>query len=163
MNSRRCDAGSKHWTPQVLSASTGAAFHGMTSSPSFEHAVNDILFAPQSSDAPIQIAGPAESAGLTADAIWFLGADEESWPAVASLHPFLPAYVQREAAMPHSSHQLDWQFASAITSRLLASAPEVHFSFAAQKDEAETRPSRLITQLASHGRALAVSSGSSTP
>lgn len=109
-----------------------------------EHAINDILFAPQSSDAPIQIAGPAESAGLTADAIWFLGVDEESWPAVASLHPFLPAYVQRESAMPHSSHQLDWQFASAITNRLLASAPEVIFSFAAQKDDAESRPSRLI-------------------
>ncbi len=38
-----------------------------------EHAANDILFAPQSIDAPIQIAGPAESAGLTADALWFLG------------------------------------------------------------------------------------------
>jgi probable DNA repair protein len=113
-----------------------------------EHAVNDILFAPQSSDAPIQIAEPAESAGLTADAIWFLGADEESWPATAAMHPFLPAYVQRESAMPHSSHQLDWQFASAITNRLLGSAPEVHFSYAAQKDETETQPSRLITQLA---------------
>ncbi len=112
-----------------------------------EHAVADILFAPQSSDAPIQIAGPAESAGLTADAVWFLGADEESWPPVASLHPFLPLHLQRESVMPHSSHQLDWQFASAITNRLLASAPDVHFSYAAQKDDAETRPSRLVVQL----------------
>ncbi|MGA8090242.1 MAG: PD-(D/E)XK nuclease family protein [Terracidiphilus sp.] len=112
-----------------------------------EHAAADILFSPQSSDAPIQIAGPAESAGLTADAVWFLGADEESWPPVASLHPFLPPHVRRESAMPHSSHQLDWQFASAITNRLLSTAPEVHFSFAAQKDDAETRPSRLIAQL----------------
>ena len=63
-----------------------------------EHAADDILFAPQSTDAPIQIAGPAESAGLTADALWFLGADEESWPAVGSMHPFLPPYVQRELA-----------------------------------------------------------------
>ena len=113
-----------------------------------EHAADDILFAPQSIDAPIQIAGPAESAGLTADALWFLGADEDSWPGNAAKHPFLPHYVQREASMPHSSHQLDWQFASAITERLLASAPEVHFSFALQKDDTETRPSRLITQLA---------------
>jgi ATP-dependent helicase/nuclease subunit B len=113
-----------------------------------EHAADDILFAPQSTDAPIQIAGPAESAGLTADAVWFLGADEDSWPGNAAKHPFLPHYLQREAAMPHSSHQLDWQFASAITQRLLSSAPEVHFSFALQKDDAETRPSRLITQLA---------------
>lgn len=113
-----------------------------------EHAVDDILFAQQSTDAPIQIAGPAESAGLTADALWFLGANEDSWPGNAAKHPFLPHYVQREASMPHSSHQLDWQFASAITQRLLASAPEVHFSFALQKDDTETRPSRLISQLA---------------
>ena len=113
-----------------------------------EHAADDILFAPQSTDAPIQIAGSAESAGLSADAIWFLGADEDSWPGNAAKHPFLPHYVQREAAMPHSSHQVDWEFASAITQRLLGSAPQVHFSFALQKDDVESLPSRLIVQLA---------------
>jgi ATP-dependent helicase/nuclease subunit B len=113
-----------------------------------EHAADDILFAPQSTDAPIQIAGPAESAGLTAHALWFIGTDEASWPGNAAKHPFVPHYVQREAAMPHSSHQLDWQFASAITQRLLASASEAHFSFALQKDDVESRPSRLIAQLA---------------
>jgi ATP-dependent helicase/nuclease subunit B len=112
-----------------------------------EHAADDILFSPQSSGAPIQIAGPAESAGLTADALWFLGADEDSWPGNAARHPFLPHYIQRDAAMPHSSHQLDWHFASAITQRLLVSASEVNFSFALQKDDTETCPSRLITQL----------------
>lgn len=113
-----------------------------------EHAAEDILFAAQSSDAPIQITGPAESAGLTADALWFLGDDEESWPAVGSMHPFLPPYVQRESGMPHASHQLDWQHSWAITQRLLASASEAHFSFAMQKDEAESRHSRLIAELA---------------
>ena len=38
-----------------------------------DRAVKETLFAPESQDAPILIAGPAESAGLTADAIWFLG------------------------------------------------------------------------------------------
>ncbi|WP_109484552.1 PD-(D/E)XK nuclease family protein [Occallatibacter savannae] len=112
-----------------------------------EHAAGEILFAPQSADAPIQIAGPAESAGLTADAIWFLGADEESWPAVASTHPFLPLHVQREYGMPHSSHLADWEFSKAITTRLLASAPSVHFSFASHKGDVESRPSRLMLQM----------------
>ena len=112
-----------------------------------EHIAADILFTPQSSDAPIQIAGPAESAGLAADAVWVLGADEDSWPGAASMHPFLPANVQREFEMPHSSHDLDWRFSSAITKRLLSSAREVHFSYAAQKDGIETGPSRLIQQL----------------
>jgi ATP-dependent helicase/nuclease subunit B len=110
--------------------------------------LGESLYAPQSLDAPIQIAGPAESAGLTADAIWFLGADEESWPAIGSTHPFLPIHVQREAGMPHTSVQNDWDLSSNITHRILASAVEVHFSFAAQKQGVEMQPSRLIAKLA---------------
>jgi len=111
-------------------------------------ALDETLFAPESHDAPIQIAGPAESAGLAADAIWFLGADEEAWPAKAATHPMIPLTVQREAAMPHATAQLDWNLAHSIAARLLASAPEVHFSFAQQKENVECRPSRLVAQLA---------------
>jgi probable DNA repair protein len=110
--------------------------------------LDETLFAPESRDAPIQIAGPAESAGLTADAVWFLGADEDAWPPRGSTHPLLPPEVQREARMPHATPQLDWDLAHAITTRLIASAPEVHFSFAKQKEDAEGRPSRLIKQCA---------------
>jgi probable DNA repair protein len=106
------------------------------------------LFAPQSSDAPIQIAGPSESAGLTANAVWFLGADEDAWPAAGSTNPLLPLEVQRQAEMPHAAPQLDWNLAHAITKRLLASAPEVHFSYARQNQAVEARPSRLISRLA---------------
>jgi probable DNA repair protein len=111
-------------------------------------ALDETLFAPESQDAPIQIAGPAESAGLTADAIWFLGVSEDAWPAAGATHPLLPPDVQRQAGMPHASPQLDWDLAQAITARLLASAPEVHFSYARQTEGIETRPSRLIAQLA---------------
>jgi probable DNA repair protein len=110
--------------------------------------LDETLFAPESHDAPIQIAGPAESAGLTADAIWFLGATEDAWPTNGATHPLLPPEVQREAGMPHASAQLDWELARTMTSRLLASAPEIHFSFARQNESAETRPSRLVVQLA---------------
>jgi len=116
--------------------------------------LDETLFAPESRDAPIQIAGPAESAGLTADAIWFLGADEEAWPANGSTHPLLPVEVQREAGMPHATPRSDWELASSITGRLLASAREVHFSYARQSEAAEARPSRLITQLAGEAREL---------
>ncbi len=53
-------------------------------------ALDETLFAPESRDAPIQIAGPAESAGLTADAIWFMGASESAWP-TAGRNPSPPA------------------------------------------------------------------------
>ena len=113
-----------------------------------DRALDETLFAPKSRDEPIQIAGPAESAGLTADAVWFLGVDEDAWPANGATHPLLPVEVQREAGMPHATPQLDWDLAAAITRRILTAAPEVHFSFARQNDAAEARPSRLIAQLA---------------
>lgn len=108
----------------------------------------ETIFAPESRDAPIQIAGPAESAGLTADAVWFLGASEDAWPAGGSTHPLLPPDVQREAQMPHASPQLDCDLAQAITARLLGSAGEVHFSYARQVEGTEARPSGLVVQLA---------------
>ena len=55
--------------------------------------------------------------------IWFLGADEDAWPAGGSTHPLLPLEVQREDGMPHATPQLDWDLAEAVTARLLASAP----------------------------------------
>ena len=113
-----------------------------------DRAVDETLFAPESQDAPILIAGPAESAGLTADAIWFLGASEDAWPAAGATHPLIPLGVQREAGMPHASAKLDWDLASAMTRRVLASAPEVHFSYARQSEGVEARPSRLVVQVA---------------
>ncbi len=108
----------------------------------------ELLYAPESASAPIQITGAAESAGLTADAIWFLGATEESWPAAAAAHPLLPLAVQREHGMPHATPQLDWQLAQSITTRLTASAPLVCFSYARRENGVETRPSRLAMEVA---------------
>ncbi len=113
-----------------------------------DRAVDETLFAPESEDAPILIAGPAETAGLTADALWFMGADEDAWPGKGSTHPLLPLAVQRQAEMPHATAQLDWNLAEVMTRRLLASAPEVYFSCTRQKDGVDMRPSRLIVQLA---------------
>ena len=122
--------------------------------PILSRTLDETLFTPESREAPIQIAGPAESAGLTADGIWFLGANEEAWPPGGATHPLLPPEVQRQAGMPHASAQLDWELAHAITTRLISSASEVHFSFAAQVEAAETRPSRQIVQLAGAPQAM---------
>ena len=54
-----------------------------------EQQAEQTIFAPESRDAPVQILGPLEAAGLTFDALWFLGADDANWPAVARPHPFL--------------------------------------------------------------------------
>ncbi len=65
-----------------------------------------------------------------------------------------PSRCSAKLRMPHATPQLDWELARSITRRLLASAPEVHFSYAKQKEAAEARPSRLIAQLAGEARKL---------
>jgi probable DNA repair protein len=116
--------------------------------------LDETLFAPESRDAPIQIAGPAESAGLSADAVWFLEADEDDWPAGGTTHPLLPMEIQRDAGMPHATPQLDWELARSITNRLLGSSREVHFSYAKQNAAVEARPSRLIVQIAGEAKEI---------
>lgn len=113
-----------------------------------ERTVDETLFAPESKGAPILITGPAESAGLTADAIWFLGADEDAWPARGATHPLLPLATQRETGMPHATPQMDWELASTMTKRIVSSAQEVHFSYARQVDGVGARPSRPVAQIA---------------
>jgi probable DNA repair protein len=56
--------------------------------------------------------------------------------------------------MPHATAQLDWLLALAITERIVASAREVHFSYARQKAGVDTRRSRLVSQLAGEPRSL---------
>jgi len=57
--------------------------------------------------------------------------------------------------MPHATPQLDWELARSITTRLLESMREVHFSYAKQNETAEARPSRLIVQIAGEAKELA--------
>jgi len=138
---------------QVLETGAGLGFDGRRINfrdfvSSLQRVMEEMLFAPESEDAPVLIAGPAESAGLEADAIWFLGASEDAWPPRGSANPLLPIEVLREARMPHGSAQLDWEVAEAVTARLAASAEEVNFSYARQVDGVEARPSRLVARLA---------------
>jgi len=110
-------------------------------------AASATIFAAESSDARVQITEPLESAGQLADGIWFLGANEETWPGRGQPNPLLPAGLQREAGMPHASPQADWDLAQLATHRLLASAGEVVFSYARHSAEAEARPSRLVKRM----------------
>jgi len=122
--------------------------------PTLERILETTLFAPESTNAPIQIVGPGESAGLTADGIWFLGADQDAWPATGSAHPLLPLALQRESGMPHASPRHDAELAASITRRLITSAAVVAFSCSTLREEAEGRPSRIVTQQAGTPRPM---------
>jgi ATP-dependent helicase/nuclease subunit B len=110
-----------------------------------EHQAQQTIFAAESRDAPVQILGPFEAAGLTFDALWFLGADDASWPAVARPHPFLPPWLQRTHNMPHADSTTDWKLAQQVTTRLERSAAKSVFSFPLQNANGVCRPSTLVT------------------
>jgi ATP-dependent helicase/nuclease subunit B len=109
-----------------------------------EQQAQQTIFSPESHDAPIQILGPLEAAGLTFDALWFLGADDATWPAPARPHPFLPKSLQREYQMPHADSELDWNLAQQVTRRLLASAKNCVFSYPRQNENGECRRSTIL-------------------
>ena len=104
------------------------------------------LFQPQgNSDAPIQISGPLEAAGQEFDALWVMNMDDDNWPSRADPNPLLPPALQRAHGLPHTSGEREMLYAALLTRRMLQSAPEVIFSFAAMDGERELRSSPLIT------------------
>jgi ATP-dependent helicase/nuclease subunit B len=103
-----------------------------------------VIFAPESRDAPVQIIGPMETAGLSFDSIWFLSATDARWPRVAQPHPLLPRGLQRDHKMPHADSTSDWNLAKQVTARLVQSSPRCLFSYAVQDEQGACRPSTLI-------------------
>jgi probable DNA repair protein len=148
----------QHWN-RTLDVCGTLSFDGVPTSWSVFHSalarnLEDVLFAPESTDANIFIAAPAQSAGLSPDGIWFLGAEEDSWPLTGTVHPFIPPMVQKDAGMPHSSTQLDSDLSRVITTRLLHAAPEVIFSHARMRAKAEANPSHMVMEVAGQPKEL---------
>lgn len=109
--------------------------------------VRNTIFAPESRQAPIQILGPLELGGVPFQALWFLSADDLSWPPPASTNPLLPWHLQRELLIPGANAAHDTIAAQGLTNRIAHSAAEVVFSYALHAEDAERRPSPLLAAL----------------
>lgn len=104
----------------------------------------ETIFSPQSHGAPVQVMGALESSGQQFDAMWFLSADDESWPLCGRPNPLLPTDVQRRFRMPYGDAENDLALAKAVTGRIASSAPVVVFSHAERNRDGELRPSALL-------------------
>ncbi len=102
------------------------------------------IFQPESSDAPIQVLGLFEAAGLHFDRLWVMGLDDETLPSPARPHPLLPVTLQRQCGVPRASPDGQLAFARALLDRLLTSAPDVALSASGAIDGRPTQPSRLV-------------------
>lgn len=110
--------------------------------------VEETLFQPEGSGAPIQIMGVLEAGGLTFDALWVAGLAADRWPPAPAPNPLLPIAWQRERNVPRATAQRELEYARALTARLAQAAPEVVFSSAAGEEDYALSPSALILDYA---------------
>ncbi len=104
----------------------------------------DTLFQPETPDAPIQVAGILESAGLEFDCLWVSGLTEDAWPLVARPNPFLPVALQKKAGIPEAAAETSLALDRRITEGWLAAADEVVFSYPEKEEDRDLLPSPLI-------------------
>ena len=105
------------------------------------------IFQPAGGDAPVQVLGLLETAGLSFDHLWVLGMSDAAWPASPRPAAFIPTRLQREYGLPHANAAIELEFAQRVTRRLLASAPEVMVSSPGSEGDEELRPSPLVARL----------------
>ncbi len=122
-----------------------SSLSAVTGSVSFSEAIERLkslaaamLFTLETRNAPVQILGIPEAAGLTFDRIWWMNAHVASWPPRGHAQPFLPWHVQRAAHMPYADPAADAAFAERVTRRILSSAPAVIVSCALQESAPTT-------------------------
>src|SRR5205809_7263893 len=104
----------------------------------------DTVFQPESADAPIQVLGVLESAGLRFDCLWVSGLTDEAWPLAARPNPFIPIALQKKAGIPQASAEGSLEFGRRITEEWSHSAKEVVFSWPAKEEDRDLAPSPLI-------------------
>ncbi|MFA9459216.1 PD-(D/E)XK nuclease family protein [Thiohalorhabdus sp. Cl-TMA] len=110
----------------------------------------EAVFQPRSNpEAPVQVLGILEAAGLEFDRLWLLGMHEGAWPQPPRPNPFLPRRLQRQQGLPRATPERELAFAERTMQRLLASAPVVVASYPERgaRDE-ELQPSPLVAGLA---------------
>jgi probable DNA repair protein len=105
----------------------------------------ETLFQPESPDAPVQVLGVFESAGLEFDALWVSGLTDEAWPLHADPSPFIPVALQKKAGIPEATPEGSLERAKRITQGWFEAAPEVVVSHAAHEEDRDLIASPLIS------------------
>ncbi len=109
----------------------------------------DTLFQPETPDAPIQVLGVLESAGLEFDALWVSGLTDEAWPLHAKPNPFIPPALQRKAGIPEASAEATLERGMRITRGWLTAADEVIVSHPVREEDRELLASPSIPRFRS--------------
>mgnify|MGYP001581152543 CR=1 FL=1 len=104
----------------------------------------DSVFHPKTADAPLQILGLLEGAGLHFDQLWIVGMHSQNFPASVAINALLPADFQRQHAMPHSLPERELQIAQELLSGYQTNSQRLILSYPLLRGEEQLEPSPLI-------------------
>lgn len=107
----------------------------------------NLMFQPETGEAPVQILGMLEASGLSFDHLWVAGLHDEDWPGPCNPNPFLPISLQREKGIPRSSPERELEFAALITRRLISSGSNVVLSYPVRAEDRDLDASPLIADI----------------
>lgn len=106
------------------------------------------VFQPQTPDAPIQILGILEAAGLSFDYAWIMELDDTHWPSPPNPNPFIPIALQKIWKMPHATAERELTYCHHIMEQIIHHTEHVIFSHAEKNHDLELNPSPLIMHAA---------------
>lgn len=104
----------------------------------------ETLFQPEAPQAPVQVLGLLESAGLEFDALWVSGLTDDAWPLAARPNPFLPIALQKKAGIPEASAETSLALDRRLTAGWAGAAGEVVFTSPRKDGDRELVASPLI-------------------
>jgi exodeoxyribonuclease-5 len=117
------------------------------------------VFQPETVGTPnVEVMGPLEAAGMSFDALWVLGMNDDAWPPPPRPNPLLPADLQRRAKSSNASAEVQLEFARTVQRRLLHAAPEIVFSWAMGEGDRQLRVSPLLVGLTESAAPAAIES-----
>ncbi len=102
------------------------------------------IFQLQTPDAPIQILGTLEAAGMTFDYAWVMGLNDTTWPPSPSPNPFIPLRLQKKLNMPNASAERELDYCKKLTQQFIQHSSTIIFSSAREEGDVKLRPSALI-------------------
>lgn len=101
-------------------------------------------FQPEGGEAPVQVLGLLEAAGIPFDAVWVAGLDSIALPRPPRPHPLLSVALQRRFHLPHATAEGELARGRRLLAELQAATPDGVVSYPRQEGEARCVASPLI-------------------
>lgn len=103
----------------------------------------------QTVQAPVQILGLMEAAGLPFDACWITNMNEQQLPASPNPNPFIPLELQTTYDTPRSSPAREYAYAQKLVEQLCQHTASIIFSYS-HNGENTVHPSPFIAHIPLH-------------